>query len=414
MPTPADPDAARGEPLPDRLLRSALEFVVLVVAAGQKARPPLVFPAGLRPYLKFHSLPVPALAKVRSVVEADGEFLARLGSVATADLVDEVGMLWLTRPEGWLDRARTVAAELEAARHEGDVATALRREEKRREAAEGAATRWRLELVTVREQLDAERAEAAATQAALRQAQTDLVAAKARIAEVEAMARRKVAGAESVGARAEAVGNEVAVLRAELADAVAARDAALADRAAVHGGGPVDIERVRLLLTEALALSRGSTPKARRRHRRPIAVPGGLYGDSEAATEHLLRTPDAIVLVDGYNVAKLGWPALSLEQQRGACVEAAENLARRWGTLVHVVFDGASVVGASADRRRLVRVSYSPEGVTADDVLRAEVASIDVDRPVIVVTNDQAVITDVRAVGANTVASNAFLSVARR
>jgi predicted RNA-binding protein with PIN domain len=82
--------------------------------------------------------------------------------------------------------------------------------------------------------------------------------------------------------------------------------------------------------------------------------------------------------------------------------------------LVHVVFDGAAVVGAHAPGRRLVRVSYSPAGVTADDVLRAEVDAIDTHRPVVVVTNDQAVVHDVRAAGANIVASEVFVELALR
>ena len=50
-----------GEPtdvpdLPTVALRLALEFAVAVAAAGQKMRPPLVFPAGLKPYLKFQKL----------------------------------------------------------------------------------------------------------------------------------------------------------------------------------------------------------------------------------------------------------------------------------------------------------------------------------------------------------------------
>jgi len=82
--------------------------------------------------------------------------------------------------------------------------------------------------------------------------------------------------------------------------------------------------------------------------------------------------------------------------------------------MVHIVFDGSSVVGAHTRSRLLVRVSFSPEGVTADDVLRAEVASVDPTRPVVVVTNDQAVVIDVKAAGANVVSSDAFLAVARR
>ena len=61
-----------------------------------------------------------------------------------------------------------------------------------------------------------------------------------------------------------------------------------------------------------------------------------------------------------------------------------------------------------------MRVSYSPEGVSADDVIRAEVAVLPSDRPVVVVTNDRAVVSDVRADGANVLSSDVFLAVAGR
>jgi predicted RNA-binding protein with PIN domain len=61
-----------------------------------------------------------------------------------------------------------------------------------------------------------------------------------------------------------------------------------------------------------------------------------------------------------------------------------------------------------------VRITYSPKGVSADDVLRAEVAGVDVAKPVVVVTNDREIITDVVALGANTVSSDDFLVLLRR
>jgi predicted RNA-binding protein with PIN domain len=120
------------------------------------------------------------------------------------------------------------------------------------------------------------------------------------------------------------------------------------------------------------------------------------------------------VLIDGYNVAKLGWPALALDMQRQVLLDAVENVARRYGSDLTVVFDGAEVIGASSDQRRLVRVVYSPEGVIADDVIRSEVARLPASRHVIVVTNDKAIVTDVRAMGANTVSSDRFVALARR
>ena len=85
-------------------------------------------------------------------------------------------------------------------------------------------------------------------------------------------------------------------------------------------------------------------------------------GDSAAAGEHLLRTQGVLVLVDGYNVAMLGWPRLHLHQQRDQCVQAAETIARRWGTDVHVVFDGAEVVGTPESGPCTTGSKPSPDG----------------------------------------------------
>lgn len=411
MPADEPSTTADGGGLSDKAVHSALEFAVGIAAAGAKLRPPLPFPQELKPFLRFHKLPPTALAKVRAAVEGDREFLQRLGLVATRELVDEIGMLWLTRPDGWHALASSLAAG--AGPQPLDDAGELRREQRRREAAEAAAARSRLELTGAREQLAVMQAAASTAEAEAQRLATELAAVRTQLQQMERAVKRRAAGADAATEKAGSIEAELEATRVELAAAVAARDAALADRAEPHGGA-VDIERVRALLHEALAASRGPSPSTRRRQRKPIALPGGVYGNSEAAAEHLLRTADVVVLIDGYNVAKLGWPGLALEQQRARCIEAAENVARRWGTLLHVVFDGTTVVGARASGRRLVRVSYSPEGVIADDVLRAEVAAQDLDRHVVVVTNDQAVIADIRAAGANSLSSDAFLAVARR
>jgi predicted RNA-binding protein with PIN domain len=158
----------------------------------------------------------------------------------------------------------------------------------------------------------------------------------------------------------------------------------------------------------------GRPPRLARVRRSPIRLPGGVLAGSVEAAEFLLRTKGAKILIDGYNVAKLGWPSLDLDHQREQCTKAAENLAKRWNLAIAVVFDGAEIEGAHTPTRRRVRVAYSPAGVSADDVLRAEVAAIDVIQRVIVVTNDRAIISDVAAAGANTVSSDDFLVLLRR
>ena len=432
-------DDAAGVPspareIPDRSLRSALEFAVGIAAAGAKLRPPLPSPSGLRAFLRFRALPDASLGAVRSVVEGDPVFLSRLALAATSELLDDVGMLWITRPDGWerrisdlLDAAATDAAEEGTA----SAGAALRKEQRRREAAESAAARARAELADERSASERAIAEAAGRETALAAEvaalRVEANTLRERVRSLESQLRRAERGAVAHSERAGDATASLEELRARLAAAEASRDRALADR--VSPAGPVDLERLRASLLGALALlvdgesADGGVPgqgvrsgggrRAARTSRRPIALPGGLVADSEAGAEHLLRAADTVV-VDGYNVAKLGWPNRALDQQREACIAAAERLAVRWGTLIHVIFDGSSVVGAHTGTRRVVRVSYSPEGVSADDVIRAEVASLPADRSVLVVTNDRAVATDVRVDGANVLSSDAFLAVAGR
>ena len=108
-----------------------------------------------------------------------------------------------------------------------------------------------------------------------------------------------------------------------------------------------------------------------------------------------------IVILDGL---------LARQQHPRGTVGDLRAVARRHGTDVTVIFDGSTVVGAHADRFRMVRVAYSPEGVTADDVIRDEVRRLPAARAVVVVTNDAEIIADVRQLGANTLPSNALLA----
>jgi predicted RNA-binding protein with PIN domain len=150
-----------------------------------------------------------------------------------------------------------------------------------------------------------------------------------------------------------------------------------------------------------------------RPRRVPLPLPGGLFADSAAAAEHLVRAPGVLLLVDGYNVAKLGWPDLMLPEQRTRLLDALDELVARFGTQVRVVFDGADVTAAPIRRRHLL-VEFSPPGVLADDVIVALVASLPAEQPIVVVTNDAEVREGARAYGANVLSSQQLLTVARR
>ena len=159
----------------------------------------------------------------------------------------------------------------------------------------------------------------------------------------------------------------------------------------------------------------GRSPTAQRDGRHRAATPPGGRGAASRPPRIRGETPSSCSGCPASSSSSTAttspswrWPDLSLEQQRAQLLDAVDGLARRFGTEFVVVIDGADVVGAHADRRRLARVRYSPAGVTADDVIREEIAALDPRRPVAVVTNDREVRRDVIAAGANVITSDAL------
>ncbi|MDG1266137.1 MAG: NYN domain-containing protein [Ilumatobacter sp.] len=399
-----------------RQLRSALEFAVLIAAEGQKRRPPRPFPKELKPFLSQRRLAGTALGRVRRAVEGDPTFRAAIFAGALPELVDEVGRLWLGGAEGWEDAAAEIVLRHEADADSIDVRRDLKRSEKRRAAAEQAAARIQIELL----QRDATIAEHAAELDALRseglKARDEIDRMRAELIDT----RNEIRHARDREA--------AAVARAEVAASarLASSPRAAPPDSAPDSGQP-DAAEARRRLIEAIEASREfvahlnslliidekvSEPVAqaqRGSQRTAVVLPGGVISTSAEAARHLVAA-GAPIFIDGYNVAKLGWPDRGLEDQRNALIDRAENVARRHAAEITIVFDGASVVGAHAPRRRHVRVVFSPEGVTADDVIRAEVGSISDEVPVVVVTNDREIVADVKAAGANVVPSNAFIA----
>jgi len=390
--------------IPDRLLADALDLTVAIAAAGSRQRPPLMFPGELRPLFRLQRLSGQALRTARRAIVADDVFRRRIGSVVGPELLGEPGLLWLQRPDGWRERLRVLADDAASEASAADLATQLRSAERRRLAAEQAAARAIAELAAAKAVGERSDAELATTAAELEALRRELAEVRAQVQQLRLDARRAADRQRTADERAERSTRELAATREALAEAEHRRDDAVAARAAV--------------VEQAMADSAQRPAPARRppragSGRRPIALPGGLVGSSRAAAEHLVRVPGVVVLVDGYNVAKLGWPGLGLEAQRDRCIAAAEDVVIRFGGVdVRIVFDGADVPGVPAGMRRLVPVRFSPADVSADDVLRAEVARLADSTPVVVVTDDRAVLDDVRTRGANGLPSATWLDLA--
>jgi hypothetical protein len=433
----------------DELLRRALELAFVVAATGARQRPPIVPPAALKPFLKLQKLPPAALVPVRKAVEDDVAFRERVGDVANDELVGRAGWLWLVRPEGWEDELDTLVereAEAESATAKaGAEKSAARRveaaeSEARRLGAELAVTRG--ELRQLRERYDAAQSEVPGLRRRAEELERAVEKAKAKADRAGLALTDVEAERAAVEARATSLAAEVSALKSARRDAEARADelaatpaAAVLPKEAIQGlrqavAATANLSDVLAKVADALqsgddvdeaALpspprSRRATNGARRdgARRRALRLPRGLTEQTVEGANFLVVESGAPVLVDGYNVAMLGWPDEPLAEQRARLLDTLDDLANRCGVSIQVVFDGAEVGPAPPAKNRQVRVQFSPPGVIADDELRRLVAGLPPASPVVVATNDRALAADLRRMGANVVRSEQLLAVARR
>ena len=405
-----------GAPVDPRHLREVLDFAVAVAREANK-RPGFKVPGGLRPFLRHQRIPAARLGALARAVEADPDFMAALATAADDATVGPIGAAWLRREQGWEARVAELAARAEAERAAAKADDLVRTAERRRDQATAARHRAEAELLVARQIADALRAELATRDAELEAATEALAGARDELVAARDEARRSGQRADSLQARLDASRAEPNA-QVEPTDSATAGDppgtVVLGDaqRAALGDVTKAAAELADRLaeLEHQLGDSAAVAPRARAVVRRPQVRPGGVRAGTLEEAEFLLRS-GAVVFVDGYNVAKLAWPDDDLAGQRDRIVALAETLAARFGAELTVVFDGTTVPGAAADRRRGVRVVFSPEGVIADDVIRAEVARVPARRAVVVVTEDREIVTDVKAAGADVIASRVFAAL---
>lgn len=331
--------------------------------------------------------------------------------------VDAAAWLWLIRPEGWQERLPDELASLAERERAHDPQPAeVARLRRRLEQAEGAAAQQRSKH---REQTDALKAENAElrrklhlARAASREHEAARLTAEQERATAEARAESATAGADGetrrlaarvaeleralqTARRDQRSGRDQATLRARyLLDALVEAGQGLRRELglpAVEGSPGSAAE-------DALAAAGGATNA-------PAPVPS-----SRAALEAYLALPRARLIIDGYNVSKSAWPEAPLDTQRNRLVSGLAALVARSGAETTVVFDaGEATTRMPVHPPRGVRVLFSPVGVIADDVIRDLVAAEPTGRVVVVVTDDRAVVADVRREGARVVGAAALL-----
>jgi predicted RNA-binding protein with PIN domain len=154
--------------------------------------------------------------------------------------------------------------------------------------------------------------------------------------------------------------------------------------------------------------------RERRARRAQARVPPGMVEDAPDVLEAMLRTPRAVLVVDGYNVSMLAWGDAAPAEQRERLLSAISELQLRTRARMIVVFDGADVEGVQPPRRSGVRVVFSPPEEEADAVVIREAAALPLDIPVIVASSDNWVAANARKADARVVSSETLLRALRR
>jgi predicted RNA-binding protein with PIN domain len=431
---PTEPDRLEvaGEPAEEPVLPEGVRARVLALAGTALGRLPAdQVPATLRAAARFTPskrvrLAGPALAaalagdvvfRLRVAEQAERESPDVVAAARSADppgAVDPVELAaaaYLVRPAGWPDlveRSRTVLDE--RARRSRVQARDAERDRLRTELA-AAHDATREQAQRARAAADAARAETDALRRQLREQTGARRAAERSRTEAEQALGELRRRAEVEESRTQ---GEIRRLRQRLAEA---EDAVESGRRAARETRQADETRLWLLLDTLTGVAQGL--------RRELAVtptselpadsvaadrprpdtPTGARGDDPDLVDRLLELPRAHLVVDGYNVTKSGYGELPLAAQRSRLIQGLGALVARTRVEVTAVFDGATRPPAMPPAPRGVRVLFSAAGETADDVIRRLVAAEPAGRPVVVVSSDKEVATDVARAGAHPVPS---------
>ncbi len=361
-------------------------------------------------------------ARVREGLPDLASALDTGAEVPAVPAADVAAVAYVLDAADW--RTRVDAARPPEAASSGGREISARRHEKReaaRAAAREEAARLRAEAAVLRREVDESRRALDKSESAARRTGLALEQAQQRAAELEA---RRAATERELSA-------EVRRLRARLRDAEASAAAA---RRGTRSDRDVQAARLRVLLDTVTAGAAGlrrelDLPAA---VVRPVdlvaegesrgevaslaetlaAMRRGRADDDPALVDEILAVPGIHLIVDGYNVTKLGYASLTLEDQRSRLLSGLGGLAARsTGAELTCVFDAtaASSRPVAAGAPRGVRVLFSALGELADQLIVRLAAAEPAGRPVVVVTNDREVVAAVRRVGAEALPSAALL-----
>ena len=417
-------------------LRPALELAFLVAAVGSRQRPPLPVPAVLRPFIRHQKMPIAARESVFEAVTTDVDFRLRVLSIADEATVGPAGMVWLTRAEDWQSALASLTEQAPTdAKEDPKVVRAQKALRDARAELVGAKTELALarrqihEAVTAATKAERTRvgmeAEIAGLRSKLERSEADRASLLREVRDLADIIDRKEQEQDErdIGPwDAVFIPDPETVDFARLsADLTAAEDAnmAFAEALAVvrrslyrpEKAAPARTAPVVQLVPPLQSVRKSSKSRRLKRHR--LRLPGGVRLGTSEEVKFLVTSAEAIIVIDGYNVAKLAFPRASLVQQREQLLDLTDEMQARFGTQIIVAFDGADVGPTRAPRRR-VSVQFSPAGVTADDMMVSWLTAEPLEQAVVVVTSDNAVREVCDLLGAHLIHSAAFLAASGR
>jgi len=328
-----------------------------------------------------------------------------------AELVDEPAdarcRAWLDGDDEWWrrgDRAEGGAVV------EPEDPSELRREMKKREAAERKAATAEARFAEQTATIDALRQRLGELEDALTASEAQRESLLEDLRGERVALRNERDRHAATRARLERATAETERAETERAEAEVVRDRVIDERRTLLDDAERLTEMVRNAETLLAGLRSLAPDQGADDRRRPVPIPGSCAGLPDRAAEFLLRF-GGTVIVDAYNVTIGRLGHLPIAEQRERLLAGCEELAARTGADIVVAIDGADIAGAHTRTRRHIRVLYSAEGVDADDDIREEMARIPMSRAVIVVTDDRAVREDARKVGANLIDSGVFATL---
>jgi hypothetical protein len=145
--------------------------------------------------------------------------------------------------------------------------------------------------------------------------------------------------------------------------------------------------------------------------RRAIEMPDSIKKGSKDASNHVVNTPDVVVLIQGDAVASKGWPDMAVGEQRGALVTYLNILAGDTGAAPDVMFDAAMGGSDSLPESRVVRIRLSADEGSDADELAALIATYPEEWPVAVVTDDDVLAAGAVAAGATVLDNDQLLDL---